>query len=417
MTENLQEAQDIEEGDFRSFPESFRLRCTAHVNNLVAQAFLNGRDRAHELETDFDKEVRDWRKTGPIGKLHRMIVHIRMSPQRRDKYSKIQVSSSTDDEVVKMVVSDNDTRWNSMQAAIDSALRAQARCQLYQMEMSRTSLPAEERLAESDVLSGDDWDELKEVSEILKPFAVVTHRLEGHAEQGTHGSLWEVLPCIEYLFSHLLEVRVALEPLPHRKFMLNAVNLATLKLEQYYAKTDESVAVIAALIMNPTIKWTYLKRRWTGTMEKKWLETAQRKVQDLWDSYKVKDLDLLDHSTAGPTRSMEDSIDSFLHPPPDTDDSESFDDEYERYCRSPIVSTNELIKWWVDNKQEYPRLSRMAIDLLSIPATAAECERLFSGGGLLVTDRRARLSESSIESCECLKVWYSRGLLENYFDQ
>lgn len=47
----------------------------------------------------------------------------------------------------------------------------------------------------------------------------------------------------------------------------------------------------------------------------------------------------------------------------------------------------------------------MALDVLSIPAMAADPERLFSSAGLTVTDRRNNLSIETIEALECIKSW------------
>ena len=54
-------------------------------------------------------------------------------------------------------------------------------------------------------------------------------------------------------------------------------------------------------------------------------------------------------------------------------------------------------------KRDFPNLSRMALNILSIPAIAADLERLFSSAGLTVTDRRNHLSIKSIEAIECIK--------------
>jgi hAT family C-terminal dimerisation region len=63
--------------------------------------------------------------------------------------------------------------------------------------------------------------------------------------------------------------------------------------------------------------------------------------------------------------------------------------------------------WWLESTQRatYPHLSVMALDILSIPATSAKPERLFSGAGITVTERRNRLGAESIEAFECLKSW------------
>jgi hypothetical protein len=47
----------------------------------------------------------------------------------------------------------------------------------------------------------------------------------------------------------------------------------------------------------------------------------------------------------------------------------------------------------------------MALDILLIPAIAADPERLFSSVGLTVTNRRNHLSIESIEALECIKLW------------
>ena len=53
----------------------------------------------------------------------------------------------------------------------------------------------------------------------------------------------------------------------------------------------------------------------------------------------------------------------------------------------------------------YLNLLVMAFDILSILAMSAELERLFSGAGIIVTERRNRLDAETIEALECLKSW------------
>src|SRR5436305_11677401 len=57
-------------------------------------------------------------------------------------------------------------------------------------------------------------------------------------------------------------------------------------------------------------------------------------------------------------------------------------DEYESYTsQSPIQIDCSPLDWWLrdEQRQRYPRLSQMAIDILSIPAMSAGPERVFSG--------------------------------------
>ena len=87
-------------------------------------------------------------------------------------------------------------------------------------------------------------------------------------------------------------------------------------------------------------------------------------------------------------------------------------DEYERYCNEDptIVGEKEIfnpIDWWRSpvNQRLYPRLSRLAYNLLSVPAMSAECERVFSSTGLLLSGLRSTMDMASIEASECVRNW------------
>ena len=81
-------------------------------------------------------------------------------------------------------------------------------------------------------------------------------------------------------------------------------------------------------------------------------------------------------------------------------------DEYASFVHSACCKISRApYKWWAhpDQRQTYPNLSQMAIDLLSIPAMSAEPERVFSGARRLLSWERMRLGSDKIEMNECLK--------------
>ena len=70
-------------------PDNRRVRCLGHILNLVAKAFLFGKD-ADAFEDDTNQKrsnahiekLRElWRKKGPIGKFHNTVLHIRVTPR------------------------------------------------------------------------------------------------------------------------------------------------------------------------------------------------------------------------------------------------------------------------------------------------------------------------------------------------
>lgn len=83
------------------------------------------------------------------------------------------------------------------------------------------------------------------------------------------------------------------------------------------------------------------------------------------------------------------------------------EDEYTRYCAEDVEWTDDPIAWWLQPVQQvkYPNLSKMAINVLSIPAMSADVERLFSSAGLTLLDRRNRIGTKLLEALECLKSW------------
>src|ERR1051326_4263391 len=63
------------------------------------------------------------------------------------------------------------------------------------------------------------------------------------------------------------------------------------------------------------------------------------------------------------------------------------------------------LDWWKAYETEYPLLSKVARDYLSIMATSVPCEQLFSVAGLTITKSRNRLTGKSARALLCLKSW------------
>ena len=141
-TSNNDTAVDIVVGHYLSYipykaRQGRRLRCLGHVINLSAKAFLYGKefdafkkDIEHAQEySNLLKELTTWRKRGPVGKLHNIIIFICRSSQRRDKFAKIKAFNSDekgDFNHLNLII-DNATRWNSLYAIIERALKLRDR--------------------------------------------------------------------------------------------------------------------------------------------------------------------------------------------------------------------------------------------------------------------------------------------------
>jgi hAT family C-terminal dimerisation region len=74
-------------------------------------------------------------------------------------------------------------------------------------------------------------------------------------------------------------------------------------------------------------------------------------------------------------------------------------------------STVNLSNWLHNHQNQFPTVAQLALDTLSIPSMAVECERTFSSAGDLITMSRNDLKEDIIEATECLKAWWQVDLI------
>jgi hypothetical protein len=277
----------------------------------------------------------------------------------------------------------------------------------------------------------------------LAPFAEATKLLEGRGKHGRHGAIWEVLVTFEWLLDELEALKDRLTEVdyddpdaPEDHLKLN-VNLAHQKLSQYYAKFDDAPVYYAATVLHPHYKH-HLDALWAVPDDHNtardgphyregWLTNNHRAFLLLWKTYKDKTRSAPASSTssdderpskkprvAGPTESRSAFLKLQLEAA-DKHEQESLGDEYEQWKRVLVLaeddprSYNPLLYWQLLS-QQYPMLSRFAIDVLTIPASAADCERTFSELGDMLGTRRLRMKIELITALQCLKSWRRIGL-------
>ena len=57
----------------------------------------------------------------------------------------------------------------------------------------------------------------------------------------------------------------------------------------------------------------------------------------------------------------------------------------------------DILDFWVDHEQIYPSLADVAFDILTIPASSAPVERVFSTAGTVSAGKQNRLSGAKLE--------------------
>ena len=69
--------------------------------------------------------------------------------------------------------------------------------------------------------------------------------------------------------------------------------------------------------------------------------------------------------------------------------------ELNAYMRvQQVANDTDPLMWWKQHQQEFPRLARMVRQYLSVPASSASPERLFSSVGLVKSDLWGRLLDT-----------------------
>lgn len=275
-----------------------------------------------------------------------------------------------------------------------------------------------------DTLTPDDWDTLKELYNLTRPFQDFTACIEGHATTGLYKALWEVLPAIELLVSEYKrfakqyttlalsnegsEVEKENSDMEYSHILL-CINNVLHKLIKYQGLLPHFLAYAAAVAMNPILRWHWMKS----------------KAPHLFESLKAAVLNLLEGDynskvppkpTIGMPLSLAEersTFDNFLQADKNffLFDATAPIDRYHDYCSTCLTLFSEcsdIVVWWDTCGTKNDLVSLMVWDIIAIPAMSSECKRVFSNAGCLITLLQNRLKKDIIEACECLGAWYKQ---------
>jgi hAT family C-terminal dimerisation region len=368
-----------------------RLRCQGHIINLSVNSFLYVTDNEAIDEKDEDAtllkpsidEIQQWRKYGPIGKLHNIVVDIQSSPQRMQEFLLLSKNQRP--------ARDNKTRWNSFAKMTKRALTSP----VYEAILAYLQRHSADAVAQ-DALSPDEWETLRQIHEFLDLLAQTTLGLESSTS-----TLDAVLPAMDFILEQFETYKVK----HHGHVVLSTMfNSGWKKMSKYYDKSTESPAYTAAIVLNPNFKWSYITINWDPS----WIPDAKNMMMKLWEAHKSKiasdEVDLPAQPPV-PILSSGNDFKAWMKRNQKTPNQE---DEYTRYCAMDCTFDVDGRTWWQEKTQRtsFPVLSNLALDILSIPAMSADPERLFSSAKHLLSDLRNKLGMDIVEAFECLKSWY-----------
>jgi hypothetical protein len=416
-----------------------RLRCAPHTLNLVGQMIMFGVDgdaynnSTEEIATE-DLYMREWRKDGPLGVLIDIVNYIR-TPTQHDRFKDAQRASNsfphanTDKylEPVKPVV----TRWNSYFNAFERAVTLKDAIDKYAADHidrqygddarargRNKQLPDAPAWMRSDGLRAADWAVITEYIEALRPLKEATDSLQARGKTGGFGAIYEVVPQFEAI---LKLYETVIEQYEDVDFSHNgapedhlAINLraAWKKLDCYYGKLDASPVYYAACCLHPYYK-NYCSNSWRDKPD--WIAQNDAALQQLWASYKPPSPEK-PRPKQPRMSSLRDTITALVNVEPAGDDDTTQYDQLQRWRRfEPAWTVTQFeqggnpVSYWVGIRSRYPELAQLAIDVLTIPASSCDCERLFSELGDLLEPRRRNIGSNLMAAIQCIKSWRAAG--------
>ena len=430
-----------------------RIRCFGHILNLVCKQLLFGHDAdAFEEEISADSTIdasrhEAWRRKGPIGKLHNLVVVIHRSDvltQLLRNSQQLAFNRSEDPKIKakrpKDTVMDNQTRWLSQLYMIRRCLelrpfledlwanqRAEWDSLIRKRFKRNKDMPLylwdESEITEKDwivvQLYNDVLTEIEDVLLVLEGDGISRDRKNGYSE--AYGNIWDVVFAYEHLLACFENWKATAERYPDPEHFKINMNLAWKKLNEYYEKLDETPVYYAAVALHPAYRWAYFENWWAS--EYSWIETAKKLVQELWDSeYRHLNVSSVRNSQLDVKRrkvfhtKFNKSREENRQGPPPSQQACTTVDEYEEWQRLHLESDQDVIDplvYWHEKRSLYPRLAQMALDVLSVAPMSAEVERLFSSCGGMLDPSRNRIEANTIGIVQTLRSWQRAGLIRS----
>ncbi|KAF6782650.1 transposase-like protein [Colletotrichum musicola] len=199
----------------------------------------------------------------------------------------------------------------------------------------------------------------------------------------------------------------------YQEHLRTSVELAWQKLSSYYTKLEESPLFPASVILHPSLGISYLEAVWDEGVQLEWVRDAKKGLRDYFDRwYRLEE---------APDDTMV-TLEITLPPHEDSHfrqwvqsrrsrEAPRRQDELETYLRQPPQPTDDPVKWWRGHQSTYPILSKLALDVFSIPAMAADCERAFSTAKLTLTSQRHSIQPQTMGQLQLTKNWLKGKIL------
>jgi hypothetical protein len=337
-------------------------------------------------QTVIEEDYAGWQGIQPLQKLHSIAVWLQSSAIHSDSWrSAVGLSLGID----------NATRWSSWYKVLDNAMKKKS-------QITQFLFDHDKELSDA-MLTSSDWDLLDKTYRFLEPFASATLYAEGNCS-----SVSQSLILMDAL---LLHYEGAKEEYGDDPRMLKAIEMGWFVLSKYYTKTEDVPVYAASLLIDPSRRLAYLEKNWHPD----WHQTAIASALDVWTTeYQGMEVSHQPEPSIPSPKKRDNQLAMLFQRAEVEKDRDTKQDDFDAFMRGkPIQIDCTPLQWWsrLEQRTQYPRLSQMAIDILSIPSESAEPERAFSGARRTASWDRLRMSCQNLEKVECIGSWLREGLI------
>ncbi|KAJ0132245.1 hypothetical protein HZ326_24668 [Fusarium oxysporum f. sp. albedinis] len=368
-------------------PVTHRIRCLDHILNLALQAFLLATSKealkaalaAIEETEDTDPyelfsayldvpvvednpaSIRAHGQAQRRGgkKLHNLAVWLRNNSIHYDRWI----------EAVGITLGiDNDTRWSSWYHLIKRTTRK---------EREIKDFIDKHPECDNFRLNGVEWDTLKRTERFLSVFASGTLWVEG-----SEASLSQSLTLMDAILTFFEVQKVLYKSGPEKDLrMVHSIEMGWFILDKYYALVESTPVYVAAMLLDPSKRKHYLLQNWPEEWHQKTIDAAYSIWQKEYAHLPHESLPAaaadIDTSHPSSKKRVENELDRLKRRLRVQPTSQEDEDTFTAFIEDKTIDLDALkitpLQWWLvpEQRRRYPRLHRVAINILSIAPSSA----------------------------------------------
>ncbi|KAI2964925.1 hypothetical protein CBS147323_6033 [Aspergillus niger] len=397
-------------GAINSRDSIIRVPCMAHVIQLCLKQLLGHikaapkNDEVSTLWSDSQSSfLKDSADCGDVAhtltKVRSLAVFVNASPQRRDAFIALQ---PVHDQLFPL--QDVQTRWNSTFLMLRRARKLRNCFDQYCTDHDYVQFK----------ISDAEWRQIDYLLQLTKPFFQFTMALMKTRDVTIHS----VFLVYRKLLEHIEKSTRVLsrKTTPWKRAMHDALLAAKQKLREYYDKTyrDHGFLYATGTMLAPQYKLSAFGDTEYSKCHSETLRTYRSYLRKGFHQYQQQIPDLSFCTTIHRSQQQTSELDQLLVPRISLPNDRNQLDEVDRYLQEgkALVGVYFAFEWrltfqgivplpprayWKEHEHEFPVLSRLARDLLAVPATGAGVERLFNSARDICHYRRGSLHEKTIQ--------------------